>query len=466
MERFLRAFFFRLYLCIVVAATLLLAPSLLATTTLDQSNKDKKAASEPTDKSGVFEDRIVTPEEIAASMRPKGSGPFLVLGWPFGKLFSGMEKGLIAFEKNKIREKLYDWQRKLGAAGFRPLFGGMGEGSGMGLGTVYQFPPAVQPQSSITALQLLGRMSFLSGYQEFAANFLSSPISRTNLILLTNYQWRPNEPYYGFGQNSSIEDASSFALRQTAISARWEQQPIERFSFGTEYTISFLKALGTTKGTRPSIEDVFGADVPGLNERTQLQSIGVFLGANGLRGEYGLGGRVQLGASWQDSFGEGDIRYALIEGRLEGRLPIAPRRSVLVAQASTVLTREDSGTDPLPFYLYPRIGGSTTLRGFTLDRFYGRNMIAATLEYRVAIHPNMEFQIFFDEGQIFQHTEDLRFLDWHRNFGVGLRFRNRTGTQFRIEFSSSDEGFTVHISFGGRPPRPLIGPVRYPNYRP
>jgi outer membrane protein assembly factor BamA len=175
---------------------------------------------------------------------------------------------------------------------------------------------------------------------------------------------------------------------------------------------------------------------------------------------------VQLGASWQDSFSEKDIRFALIEGRVEGRLPIAPGRSVLIAQASTVLAREDSGTEPLPFYLYPRIGGSTTLRGFQLDRFYGRNMIAATLEYRVAIHPNMEFQIFFDEGQIFQHTEDLKFLDWHRNYGVGLRFRNRTGTQFRIEFASSAERFTIHVSFGGRPPRPLIGPVRYPNYRP
>ena len=31
----------------------------------------------------------LTPEEISAAMLPKGSGPFLVLGWPFGKLFNG-----------------------------------------------------------------------------------------------------------------------------------------------------------------------------------------------------------------------------------------------------------------------------------------------------------------------------------------------------------------------------------------
>jgi hypothetical protein len=399
-------------------------------------------------------------------MRPTGSGPFLVLGWPFGKLFSGMEKGLIAFEKNKIREKIYDFQQKLGRAGFRPLFGGMGEGSGIGIGTVFQVPRRLVLEPEATALSLLGRFSVLSGYQEFGASFFTSPVGKSNLTLYTTYQWRPNEPYYGFGQDSSLDDASSFALRQTAFSARWELKPVPRVNFGTEYTIAFLKAQGTTRGPRPSIEDVFGEDVPGLNERVPLQSIGLFLGLNGLRGEYGLGGRTDLGVSYQDGFGDSHLQYIRIEGFVEGRLPIAPRRSVLVAQAFTRMNREQRGSDPIPFYLYPRTGGSTTLRGFNLDRFYGRNMINVTIEYRMSLNPNLEFQIFFDEGQIFQNTEQLNFKDWHRTYGAGFRFKNQTGTQFTIEFSSSEEGFIVHFSFGGRLPRPLGGPVRYPNYRP
>lgn len=431
-----------------------------------QAEPQRKDESAAVRDSSAFEDRIVTPEQIAAALRPRGSGPLLILGWPFGKLFAGMEKGLISFEKNKIREKIYDIQQKLGAAGFRPLFGGLGEGSGMGLGTVYQVPAVVQPSPEITALQILGRVAPLSGYQEFAANFLSAPIHESSLILLANYQWRPNEPYYGFGQDSSVEDASSFALRQTSLAARWEFAPVRRVSFGTEYSVAVLKALGSTRGPRPSADQVFGEDLNGLNESVRLQSVGAFFGANGLRGEYGMGGRIQVGASWQDSLGEGNVRYARIEGRTEGRLPVAPGRSVLIAQAATEMTREDTGGEPLPFYLYPRIGGSSTLRGFTLDRFYGRNMIFVTLEYRVAIHPNVDFQVFFDEGQIYQHTEDLNFKDWHRNYGVGFRFNNTTGTQFRIELATSSEGFTLHISFGDRLPRPLGGPVRYPNYRP
>ncbi len=438
--------------------------SLLAPPTQAQTEKDEQP--NETRETSPFDGRITTQEEVDAAMRPKGSGPFLVLGWPFGKLFSGMEKGLIAFEKNKIREKIFDFQQKLGRAGFRPLFGGMGEGSGMGIGTVFQVPRPIEPTPGVTALSLLGRFSPLSGYQEFGASVFTAPIRESSLTLYTTYQWRPNEPYYGFGQHSSLEDASSFALRQTAFSARWEIEPFPRVTLGTEYTVAFLKALGTTRGTRPSIEEVFGEDVPGLNERVSLQGIGLFLGLNGLRGEYGLGGRTDLGVSYQDGFGDSHVQYIRIEGSVEGRLPIAPRRSVLVAQAFTRMNREQRGSDPIPFYLYPRTGGSTTLRGFNLDRFYGRNMINATLEYRVALHPNVEFNVFFDEGQIFQNTEQLNFKDWHRTYGAGFRFKNRTGTQFTIEFSSSEEGFIVHISFGGRLPRPLGGPVRYPNYRP
>jgi hypothetical protein len=436
------------------------------TTTYGWAQPDEEKKRDETDESFQWEDRITTPEAVAAAMRPKGSGPWLVLGWPFGKLFSGMEKGLISFEKNKIREKIFDFQQKLGAAGFRPLFGGMGEGSGMGFGTVYQIPPAIEPAPNATALQLLGRIAPLSGYQEFAVNFLSAPVRESNLIFYTNYQWRPNEPYYGYGQDSSLEDASSFALRQTSLAARWELHPWSRLTVGAEYTLGWLKAEGSTRATRPSIEEVFGDDVPGLNENVQLQAIGVFIGGNGLRGEYGTGGRFELGASWQESFGESDIRYIRIEGGLEGRLPIAPGRSVFIAQGYTQLTREQSGSGPIPFYLYPRTGGSATLRGFNLDRFYGRNMAIATFEYRVAIHPNVEFQIFYDEGQIFQNTNELNFKDWHRNYGLGFRFRNQNATQFRIEFSGSSEGFIVHINFGDRPPRPPGGPVRYPNYRP
>jgi outer membrane protein assembly factor BamA len=106
------------------------------------------------------------------------------------------------------------------------------------------------------------------------------------------------------------------------------------------------------------------------------------------------------------------------------------------------------------------------MRGFALDRFYGTNILIASLEYRYRFHPNFVGLLFFDEGQIFDRTSDLSLLNWRRNYGLGFRMLSARGTFMRVEFGwSDDEGSRIHISFGDRERRPLGGPIRYGTYR-
>ena len=384
-----------------------------------------------------------------------------------------MNAGLVSFERHLILQKISEFQARLNARGIGLLYGGLGEGSGFGLGVAQEIPPRPEPQASdylrddrIVGLRLMARMSPLSGYQELSASFETSPLPRSSFIVHTDYQWRPNEQFYGLGQDSLQANQSNFALRQWSAGAYVEVQPTPRFRFGSEYRAALLKALGSSGGPSPSIETVFTGSLAGLGTRTDLQSVGVFLDVDFLNGAYGLGGYGHASASWQDSFGGADIRYARYDVRVEGRLPVVRQRSALVGQAAVELSREAEGSAPLPFYLHPRIGGSSTLRGFALDRFYGENMIFLSLEYRYAIHPNFEVQILHDAGQVFDHTNALRLLDWHRMYGAGFRFRTSAGTALRLEVARSVEGLTFHMSFGDRVSRPLGGPVRYPVYRP
>ena len=410
--------------------------------------------------------------EVQAATSSGGTTTLTVIGWPYRQLMRGMRSGLVTFEKHKIQQKISALQAGLNARGIGLLYGGLGEGSGFGFGMTQEIPPRPGARATdylrderIVGLRLSARISPLSNYQEFAASFETVPLPRSSLVIHTDYQWRPDEQFYGFGQDSRQEDNSSFALRQWSAGVLLEFQPSPHFHFGTEYRGAILKALGTTGGRSPSIDVVFGPDtLPGLGERTDLQSVGLFFDADFLQGDYGLGGHVSV--SWQESFGGADVRYARYEARLEGRLPVARGRSALAGQASAELSRAGEGSEPLPFYLNPRIGGSATLRGFPLDRFYGRNMIYMSLEYRYALAPTFELQLLHDAGQIFDRTHELRFANWHRMYGVGLRFRTETGTMFRVEVARSVEGVTFHISFGDRVPRSLGGPVRYPVYRP
>ena len=103
---------------------------------------------------------------------------------------------------------------------------------------------------------------------------------------------------------------------------------------------------------------------------------------------------LHLGASHQNGLGRNKLDYFNYEVQLEGRKPIAGR-GVLVAEGNLQLNRERHGSDPIPFYLLAHAGGSSTLRGFSLDRFYGRSLALVSLEYRYKIHPNIQAYPFF-----------------------------------------------------------------------
>ena len=113
-----------------------------------------------------------------------------------------MNSGLIAFEKHKIQQKISEFQASLNARGIGLLYGGLGEGSGFGLGIAKEIPPRPGAQATdylkeerIVGTRLTARMSPLSGYQELAASFETSPFAGSSVIVHTDYQWRPFEQF-------------------------------------------------------------------------------------------------------------------------------------------------------------------------------------------------------------------------------------------------------------------------------
>ena len=146
-------------------------------------------------------------------------------------------------------------------------------------------------------------------------------------------------------------------------------------------------------------------------------------------------------------------------------MPVIKNQSGLVGQVRLNLNHENQGSDEIPFYMRPHIGGASTLRGFALDRFYGRNLMMLSLEYRYGIHPNFQVSIFHDAGQIFDRESELTWFNWHRNYGISLRLHSHYRTILRLEYGRSREGSAIHLSFGDRAPQPLGGAVRYGTYR-
>lgn len=416
------------------------------------------AVKQQTDPASGQQERIVTFAEVRATTHPPASWPTRVVLYPFHLINSGMESGLIRFEKHRMRERMNYWTETLRRHGIAAMIGGLGEGTGIGIGGTYTVGTGGKSD-----LRLLGRGSFTKGYQEFDIRW-RNPLGKTLLVLETSYQWRPEENFYGLGMDTSEQERTKFALRQTWGGVRFEVAPKTRLRIGGEYKLAWLSNM-RSPNTLYTPPDVLFPGLPGFGSYLRLQSTGAYIDADGIRSEYGLGGMLHAGASLQGGLGDSNVRYFNYEGRLEGRLPVAHDRSAFVAQGAFELNRPRGGSGPIPFYLLPHIGGSSTLRGFALDRFYGKNILLASLEYRYRIHPDFETFFFLDEGQMFNRTDELAWLNWKRNYGFGIRMLSDAGTVLRLDFGWSGEGFILHVNWGNREPRPLGGPIRYGTYR-
>jgi hypothetical protein len=403
------------------------------------------------------QDRIVTPEEAQEAAKNRAILPFRILSYPHRAVSRGMEKGLIAVEEKHLRERLRQWQDRMRELGIGAMFGGMGEQTGFGGGGSYTLRPSKSQQITYLARGTLAR------YQEYDVQWMLKP-PKTDIVFEMSYQWRPKENFYGLGHDSLQSQHTDFALRQEWMGARVEVHAPKHFTWGGEYKFLETKATAGTNTLTASTPEVFPG-LPGMNKRIQLHSEGTYVDLDFSQGEYGWTGRGHFGASYQQGAGASDLRYFSYLGQVEGRLPVIKNQSGFVGAAQINLNHENHGSDPIPFYLRPHIGGSSTLRGFALDRFYGKNLMTLSLDYRYSIHPNFQASIFHDAGQIFDRGSELTWFNWHRNYGVSLRIHSNYRTILRLEYGYSSEGSAFHLSFGDRAPQPLGGPVRYGTYR-
>ena len=89
-----------------------------------------------------------------------------------------------------------------------------------------------------------------------------------------------------------------------------------------------------------------------------------------------------------------------------------------------------NGTQQVPFYLQPTLGGPDTLRGYRFNRFYGNNSTMATAEYRWDASPILQMVAFADGGKVFNNWQQWNFHNIETDVGFGLRFRGRSHGMF------------------------------------
>src|SRR5688572_14763123 len=159
-----------------------------------------------------------TPWEVKQELKEESTGKQVALAvpraiaWPFQQVGNGMEKGLLYVEDNHVLEWLKEFQRGMVEDGIFPIFGGLGDGAGLGGGVLLRRPGGSDPPRSLSLRLTASIRNFHHHELAFFDRSIAGPVG---VNLRAAYLYMPQQDFYGLGRESQEEDRTDY--RQQTI---------------------------------------------------------------------------------------------------------------------------------------------------------------------------------------------------------------------------------------------------------
>jgi outer membrane protein assembly factor BamA len=139
--------------------------------------------------------------------------------------------------------------------------------------------------------------------------------------------------------------------------------------------------------------------------------------------------------------------YSRYEIEIKKLIPSESKRAILVVRANLQATLGEQ----VPFFEQSSLGGQNNLRGYGVDRFIDKHLIAASIEERIhlvrtkiaGVTADFEIAPFLDTGQVFSTYKDVSFKDYRMTPGMGFRGIVRPNVVGRIDYGFSREGGAI-----------------------
>ena len=139
--------------------------------------------------------------------------------------------------------------------------------------------------------------------------------------------------------------------------------------------------------------------------------------------------------------------YSRYELEVKKLFPSESKRAILVFRADLQATIGSQ----VPFFEQSSLGGQNNLRGFGVDRYIDKHLIAVSIEERIhlartkiaGVTADFEIAPFLDTGQVFNNYKDVSFKDYRMTPGMGFRGIVRPNVVGRIDYGYSREGGAI-----------------------
>ena len=139
--------------------------------------------------------------------------------------------------------------------------------------------------------------------------------------------------------------------------------------------------------------------------------------------------------------------YSRYELEVKKLFPSESKRAILIVRANLQATIGDQ----VPFFEQSSLGGQNNLRGFGVDRFIDKNLVALSIEERIHLvrtkiaGTTADFEVapFLDTGQVFNDYRDVTFRNYRMTPGIGFRGIVRPNVVGRVDYGYSREGGAI-----------------------
>jgi hypothetical protein len=333
----------------------------------------------------------------------------------------------------------------------RGLWSGLGDGSGFGPGIAFH-----TPSGPLNLLQVHGSAQVTyERYLKTTLGFRFDPTGgdmRTFSVDVTGqYRDYPEVDFFGQGPNSPTQ-RTMFDLQDRGVAATFAVRParIVRFGAGEEY--SGTRIFGGEGEGYANAQTAFSLQAtPGLARGANLLSSFAYLQIDTRDYPFSPHSGVYLRLAAADNNGAGHSGFGYWHYRADARgyLPLTSTSDVLAARVLSIWNIAKAG-EAVPFFRLARLGDSSTLRGYRPYRFYGRNAVESSLEYRHYFDDDIGAFLFGDVGQVYDTGSELTRANMRATWGAGLLFNdNRRRTFFKIFFGvTRDEGHRWFLTLG------------------
>jgi hypothetical protein len=302
---------------------------------------------------------------------------------------------------------------------------------------------------------------------------------KTRAELWFAYQRRTRDHFFGLGSrtpqtnetNADVEMRSYNAFLAHAFTKQVEIGGYVRVANTATYTgqNDEEQPIGTLFTGSPGIGAFPPANyIPGLFTNVKTGGFGGYALYNGRNDSIGLtkGGYAYARVGKVEGLEINSFtpsNYGWLEIELDGRayIPLGSNKSSLALRAFADL-RNPNGSEQIPFYELPWLGGRSHLRGYQNFRFRANNLLLLIGEFRQTVWAQKETRgvdvfVFMDNGKIWGDnrsvtnpaiTKNNSFGDqpWRVGPGGGVQFRYNKSTAVRLDLGKTNERTMVYFS--------------------